>query len=103
MSIAWTGDGIQVIRDKPEMKYKIGTDGGEIWTDSWSVAADAPHKAAAYAFLKFMVKPENAAKNADFILFPSADPAVTELVSAECPQQPHDLPARGSDQAAHVR
>ena len=103
MSIAWTGDGIQVIRDKPEMKYKIGTDGGEIWTDSWSVAADAPHKAAAYAFLKFMVKPENAAKNADFILFPSADPAVTELCSGGGPQQPHDLSARGSDRAAHVR
>lgn len=93
MSIAWTGDGIQVIRDKPEMKYQIGTDGGEIWTDSYSVPADAPHKAAAYAFLKFFLTPENAAKNHDFILFPSADPAVTALISDEVRNNPTVYPS----------
>lgn len=83
MTIAWTGDGIQVIRDKPELKYAIATDGGEVWTDSWSIAADAPHRSAAYAFLKFMLIPEVAAKNIDFTLFPHCDPAVNELVSPE--------------------
>jgi len=84
MTIAWTGDGVQVVRDNPDTaKYIVATDGGELWVDSWSIAADAPHRDAAYAFLDFILKAENSAKDTDFSLFPHANPAVKELVSEE--------------------
>ena len=88
MSIAWTGDGVQVVRDNPDYKYVIGSDGGEIWSDNWSVAVDAPHAAAAWAFLKFIHVPKNAADNTNFTLYPNGNPAVNELVSAEVRKNP---------------
>jgi spermidine/putrescine transport system substrate-binding protein len=84
MTIAWTGDGVQVVRDNPDTaKYVVASDGGELWVDSWSIAADAPHKAAAYAFLNFILQPDMSAKDTEFCLFPHANPKVKELVSSD--------------------
>lgn len=84
MTIAWTGDGVQVVRDNPDTaKYVVASDGGELWVDSWSIAADAPHRAAAYAFLNFILQPEMSAKDTEFCLFPHANPKVKELVSPD--------------------
>ncbi|WP_148572347.1 ABC transporter substrate-binding protein [Nocardioides caldifontis] len=88
LSIAWTGDGVQVVRDNPTFKYVIASDGGEIWSDNWSVAADAPHPEAAWAFLKFIHEPENAAANINFTLYAHGDPEVNELVDKEVVDNP---------------
>lgn len=82
-SMAWTGDGVQVERDNPDFAYVIPDDGGELWVDNWTIAADAPNADAAYAFLEYVLRPENAALDTDFSLFPHADPAVLELVDPE--------------------
>ncbi|HSK89913.1 MAG TPA: spermidine/putrescine ABC transporter substrate-binding protein [Euzebyales bacterium] len=83
VSIAWTGDGVQVVRDNPDAAYRVAEDGGELWVDSWSVAADAPHRDAAYAFLEYILRPENSAADTEFCLFPHANPDVRELLSDE--------------------
>jgi spermidine/putrescine transport system substrate-binding protein len=96
MTIAWTGDGVQVVRDNPDTaKYIVASDGGELWVDSWSIAADAPHKAAAYAFLNFILQPEMSAKDTDFCLFPHANPKVKELVLPDVANNPVIYPDPG--------
>ena len=82
-SMAWTGDGVQVVRDNPDYVYVIPDDGGELWVDNWSVAADAPHLLAANAFLEFILRPENSAADTEFSLFPHANPDVIPLLSDE--------------------
>jgi spermidine/putrescine transport system substrate-binding protein len=83
LSMAWTGDGVQVVRDNPDAAYRVAEDGGELWVDSWSIAADAPHRDAAYAFLEFILRPENSAADTEFCLFPHANPRVQELIPEE--------------------
>jgi spermidine/putrescine transport system substrate-binding protein len=83
-TIAWTGNGVAVVRDNPDTaQYIVASDGGELWVDSWGIAADAPHKDAAYAFLDFILQPENSAADTVFALFPHANPAVLELLPPE--------------------
>lgn len=82
-TIAWTGDGVQVVRDNPDATYVIPEDGGEIWIDNWTIAADAPNMTAAHAFIEFMLRPENSATDTEFILFPHANNAVQALLSDE--------------------
>ncbi len=88
LSIAWTGDGVQVVRDNPKFEYDIAKDGGEIWSDNWSIAADAPNKVGAYKFMEFIHRPEIAAKDIDFCLYANANPAVNKLVSKEVRENP---------------
>ena len=80
MSIAWTGDGLQVGRDNPDGRYVVAADGGELWIDSYTVAADSPHRDAAYAFLDFILSPEIAAKETEFCLYPHANDKATALL-----------------------
>jgi spermidine/putrescine transport system substrate-binding protein len=83
LSIAWTGDGVQVGRDEEDARYVVAEDGGELWIDSFTVAADAPHKEAAYAFLNFITQPEQAAAETEFCLFPHANDKATALLTDE--------------------
>lgn len=83
VSMAWTGDGVQVESDNPDHHYVIPSDGGELWVDNWTIAADAPHEAAAYEFLSYILEPEHTAADVETTLFPSANPAVTELLPDE--------------------
>lgn len=83
LSIAWTGDGVQVSRDNPDARYVVAEDGGELWIDSYTVAADAPHREAAYAFIDFITQPKNAARETEFCLFPHANDKATALLPKE--------------------
>ena len=71
LSIAWTGDGVQVGRDNEDARYLVATDGGELWIDSYTVAADAPHRDAAYAFLNYITQPEQAARGDGVLPLPA--------------------------------
>ncbi|MHA1548375.1 MAG: ABC transporter substrate-binding protein [Alphaproteobacteria bacterium] len=57
MSICWNGDGLQLNKDLPEMKYIIASDGGEIWSDFYCIPKEAPHLDAAYAFINYLLDP----------------------------------------------
>ena len=93
MTIAWTGDGLQVGRDNPDAKYVVAADGGELWIDSYTVAADSPHKDAAYAFLDFILAPEMAAKETEFCLYPHANNKATALLPADIRDNPIIYPS----------
>ena len=93
LSIAWTGDGVQVVRENAAAKYVIAADGGELWIDSYTVAADAPHKAAAYAFLDYITQPKQAAKETAFCLFPHANDKATALLPNEVKNNPVIYPS----------
>lgn len=80
LTIAWTGDGVQVSRDNEDARYVVAEDGGELWIDSYTVAADAPNPTGAYAFLDYILQPENAALETAFCLFPHANDKATEML-----------------------
>jgi spermidine/putrescine transport system substrate-binding protein len=80
LTIAWTGDGVQVSRDNEDARYIVAEDGGELWIDSYSIPSDAPNAAGAYAFLDYILQPENAALETAFCLFPHANDKATALL-----------------------
>jgi len=82
IAMAWTGDAAQLNRDLPEIQYVIGSEGGELWSDFFSVVAGAPHREAAYAFLDYMSTPKVAAKDAEFHGYPIVDEVATGLLPA---------------------
>jgi spermidine/putrescine transport system substrate-binding protein len=96
LSVAWTGDGVQVGRDNADAKYLVASDGGELWIDSYTIAADAPHRDAAYAFLDYITQPEQAAAETEFCLFPHANDKATALVTDEVKNNPVIYPSADS-------
>ena len=96
LSIAWTGDGVQVGRDNDDVKYVVATDGGELWIDSFTIASDAPHRDAAYAFLNYIIQPDQAAAETEFCLFPHANDKATAMLPAAVKDNPVIYPPADS-------
>lgn len=93
MSMCWTGDAVQLQRDMPEVAYILGREGGELWTDFFTIPASAPNKEAAYALINFLLDPEVSAKEALFHGYPSGDARVDALLPAEMRENPILYPA----------
>jgi spermidine/putrescine transport system substrate-binding protein len=93
MAMCWTGDGVQLSRDLPEIKYVIGKEGGEIWTDFFAIPKDAPNKDAAYALIDFLETPAVNAKEVEAHGYPPTDSRVTSLLPETMTKNPILYPA----------
>jgi spermidine/putrescine transport system substrate-binding protein len=93
MSMCWTNDGAQLHRDIPEMEYRLGKDGGEIWADHYAIPKGAPNRAAGYALMDYLLTPEVNAKEVISNGAPSSDTRVNKLVPKEMLENPILYPA----------
>ena len=91
MSMCWTGDGKQLNTDFPEMIYVLGAEGGEIWSDYYAVPKGAPHRAAGYALINYLLDPAVNAKEVLAHGYPSADSRTNALLPKELLEDPIPL------------
>lgn len=96
MAMCWTNDASQLNRDIPEMSYRLGKDGGEIWVDHYAVIKGAPNRDAAYAFLDYILTPEINEKEIEAHGTPSTDARVIKLLPTAMTENPILYPAAES-------
>ncbi|MBZ0162317.1 MAG: spermidine/putrescine ABC transporter substrate-binding protein [Notoacmeibacter sp.] len=94
MSIAWTGDGLQLNRDMPEIDYVLGQEGGELWSDFYAIPKEAPHLDAAYALINFLIDPKVNAAEVAVHGYPVPDNRTTALLPKEMTDNPIMYPAQ---------
>ncbi len=63
-----------------------------MWFDTLAVPADAPHPGNAHAFIDYLMKPEVAAANSNFVYYANANAAATPLVEEELRSDPGIYP-----------
>jgi len=61
LAMAWSGDMVQALVDKPSLRFRIADEGGMLWTDNSLIPKGAAHKGTAEMLLDFFYIPENAA------------------------------------------
>ncbi len=93
MSMCWTGDAVQLQRDMPEIAYVLGKEGGELWSDFFTIPSSAPHRDAAYALINFLLEPKMAAQEAKFHGYTTGDKRVDALLPEEMRDSPILFPA----------
>lgn len=64
------------------IEYRLPQEGNLVWFDTLAIPADAPNKAAALAFINFVMRPEIAAKAANETGFTTANKAALPLIVA---------------------
>jgi len=79
-AMGWSGD-VYLARDRAAAKgdhtvtYAIPEEGTLMWFDVMAIPKDAADVEAAHAFLDFMLRPEIAAQNVNYVWYPSATAA----------------------------
>ncbi|WP_288586034.1 polyamine ABC transporter substrate-binding protein [uncultured Methylobacterium sp.] len=98
LSVGYSGDVLQARRRAREAKndvdiaYVIPQQGALMWFDSFAIPKDAPHAAEAHAFIDFMMRPEVAAANTNFVAYASGNLAAKALVKPEILSDPGIYP-----------
>ncbi len=93
LSVCWTGDGVQLNRDIPEIIYVLGKEGGELWTDFYAIPKEAPHREAAYVLLNFLQDPYIGAREAFVHGYPPTDSRANALLPDSILDNPILYPA----------
>jgi putrescine transport system substrate-binding protein len=75
-----------------DFRYVVPREGSVAWFDSLAIPVDAPHPETAHAFIEFMLRPDIAARNANFIGSASMNAAATPLVDAALRDDPGVYP-----------
>ncbi|WNZ22118.1 spermidine/putrescine ABC transporter substrate-binding protein [Leptolyngbya sp. NK1-12] len=69
--------------EHPHLKYVIPQSGTSVWTDTLVIPKTAPNLNAAYAWINFMLKPENAAFAVEKLMFATPNKAAFEQLPSE--------------------
>ena len=83
IGIGYSGDAAAVAEANPAVQYILPQDGSAVWTDNFALSYNAENIEGAYAFINFMLRPENAARNAAFVGYATPNEAAKELLDEE--------------------
>jgi putrescine transport system substrate-binding protein len=84
--VGWSGDIKQAQKRAAEAKggievaYAIPKEGAQMFFDNFAIPKDAPHVAEAHAFIDYMLRPEVAAKNSNFLGYANGNLASQKLI-----------------------
>ena len=89
VAVGWSGDVIQA-RDRAaeaengiNIAYSIPKEGAPLWFDMMAIPKDAKSVDNAYAFINYVLQPEVAAANTNFVTYPNAVPASKPMIDEE--------------------
>ena len=98
IAVGYSGDILQA-RDRAEeagrpidIEYSIPREGALMWFDTLAIPADAPHPEQAYAFIDFLLRPEVAAANSNFVNYATANAKASSLVNEQLRNDPGIYP-----------
>jgi putrescine transport system substrate-binding protein len=99
LAVGWSGDVLQA-RDRAAeagqgnvIKYSVPKEGTIIWFDMFAIPADAKHPDNAHAFINFMMRPDVAAKNSNFINYATGNSAALALTDDAVKNDPGIYPS----------
>jgi len=100
IALGWSGD-ILMAKSRAEeagqgveIAMTVPKDGTIIWFDMYAIPADAPHPDNAHAFINFMMKPEVAAANSNFVHYATGNAAAIPLLDPGVRDDPGVYPPK---------
>lgn len=98
IAVGWSGDILQS-RDRAEeagqgivIKYVIPKEGTIVWFDMLAIPADARHPKNALAFINYLMDPQVAANNSNFVNYANGNATSFAMVSDEVKNDPGIYP-----------
>jgi spermidine/putrescine transport system substrate-binding protein len=83
MAVAWDGWCNYGITDDPNIKFVVPKEGSDLWSDTMVILKGTKNKAAAEAFINYILDPANHAWVAQNILYKVPNKAAMDQVGAE--------------------
>ena len=85
LSMAWSGDMVQALNDKPTLAFTVADEGGNLWTDNCLIPKGAVHKYTAEVMIDFCYQPEIAAQIEAYVNYICPVKGAAEVLKANNP------------------
>jgi spermidine/putrescine transport system substrate-binding protein len=86
LAMAWSGDMIQVLSEKPGLKFTIADEGGMLWTDNSLIPKGAAHKYTAELLMDWYYQPDIAAMLTAYVNYICPVKGTAEILKAQDPE-----------------
>ncbi len=83
LAVMFSGDAQEALLENDNLAYAIPEEGSNLWFDTFAIPANAKNKENAEIFINFMLDPENAAINAEYVGYSLPSSEAQELLSDE--------------------
>lgn len=102
IGLGYSGDAAYVMAENPAIEYVVPEDGGVIWTDNFAIPRTVKNLEGAYAFINFMLRTENAKKNAEYVGYATPHEGAKALLPKELTEDEAFYPkAKALEQMEH--
>ncbi|MGL5346137.1 MAG: ABC transporter substrate-binding protein [Peptostreptococcaceae bacterium] len=93
MGIIYSGDAVTLIEENPNLAYAIPKEGTNKWVDAMCIPKTAQNKEEAEMFINFLLDPEIAAINTEYIGYSTPNKGALELLDEEITTDPVAYPS----------
>ncbi|WP_080145609.1 ABC transporter substrate-binding protein [Marinilactibacillus piezotolerans] len=92
LAVTFSGEAADMMWENESLHYILPEEGSNLWFDNMIIPETAQNEEAAYAFINFMLRPEVAAQNADYIGYSTPNEAAMALLPEETIEDPQFYP-----------
>ena len=83
VALTWSGQAADMMWENEELDYSVPEEGSNLWFDNMIIPKTSANIEGAHAFINFMLDPEVAAQNADYVGYSTPNTAAMELMDEE--------------------
>lgn len=94
LGLVWSGDALNIIGENDNMDYAIPKEGTNLWFDNMVIPKNARNKKMANEFINFLNRPEIAARNSEYVEYPTANLEARKLLPKEIAEDEIAYPKR---------
>ena len=92
LSLGWNGDAVTLQAQGVPIRYVIPVEGSQIWEDDWAIARHAPDPGVAHLFIDFMLRPDIAAREANYTRYCTGNRTALALLPEDIRSDPAAYP-----------
>lgn len=82
-ALVWSGDAAEIMDENDVLDYIVPSEGSNLWFDNMVIPSTARNIDGAHQFINFMLDPEVAAQNAEYVGYSTPNAAALELLDEE--------------------
>lgn len=98
----WNGEALALRDENPDLEFALPKEGTNVWYDGMVIPKGAENYEEALAFIDFMLRPENAAKNTEYVGYSTPNVEGFKLLPEELQNNPVAYPDLAALQNSEV-
>ncbi len=83
VGVVWSGDASEIMSENEKLDYVVPEEGSNLWFDNMVIPKTAKNLEGAHQFINFMLDPEHAAQNAEYVGYSTPNEKALEYLPEE--------------------